>query len=201
MSGETPLVKSAHNSYAIKEALKKYLEAPQKHNAGPTLTQRTVSPPTSSFPANDYDGLYNCSWFRKMTLLIYLIFLNIAADALYDFPYSQNEFPYSQDTNSLAQSASVIAIPYIQWLALDIAIVWVFVMVALHWPIWGYYRSSSNGHRPDQKSLIELMLPHQDIACFATSNKTKGSGKWYILVFLGLSTSVIFDVHTYHIFF
>ena len=129
-----------------------------------------------------------------MILLIYLLFLNIAADILY-------EFPYTQGTRSLTQTARGIAIPYIQWLALDIGVVWVFAIAALHWPIWQYYYSSSNGHGPDQNTLIELMLPHQDIACFATSNKTKGGGKWYILVFLGLSISVIFDLYTYGIFF
>ena len=124
-----------------------------------------------------------------MTLLIHLLFLGIAADVLYEFPYRLN-------TESL-QEISVIAISYIQWLALDIGIVWIFAIAALHWPILNHYYSSSNGHRADQKTLIELMLPHQDVAYFITSDKTNGGGKWYILVFLGLLVSILFDVHTY----
>ena len=125
-----------------------------------------------------------------MTLLIYLIFLNIAADVLYIFPYSQN-------TLYLTQGVLIIVVPYLQWLALDIGIVWIYAIAALHWPIWKYYYSSSNGHRSDHQTLLELMLPHQDIAYFTTSNKKTGGKKWYILVFLGLSTSIIFDIYLY----
>lgn len=124
-----------------------------------------------------------------MTLLIYLLFLNIAADVLYVFPYSQNTF-------DLTESARAIAIPYIEWLALDIGMVWIFAIAALHWPIRKQYYSSRSGPGSGQNNLIELMLPHQDIAYFATSDKTKGGKKWYIFVFLGLSLSVLFDVHT-----
>ena len=123
-----------------------------------------------------------------MTLLIYLLFLNIAADVLYAFPYGLN-------TLYLTEGARLIAIRYLEWLGLDIGAVWIFAIAALHWPIWKYYFSSSNGHVPDQKTLTELMLPHQDIAYFTTPNKTtKGGGKWYILVFLGLSASTVHDV-------
>ena len=127
-----------------------------------------------------------------MTLLIYLLFLNIAADVLYFFPYKQNTILL------LPVSASGVTIPYLEWLALDIAIVWVFAIAALHWPIWNYYCSSSNGHGPDRKTLLELMLPHQDIAYFTTPDKTKGGRKWYIFVSLGLAISMVFDVHTKH---
>ena len=126
-----------------------------------------------------------------MTLLIYLMFLNTAADVLYTFPYSQN-------TIDLTESAYAIMIPYLQWLALDIGIVWIFAIAALHWPIWNYYYSSSDGHGPDPRTLIELMLPHQDIAYFTTPNKTKGGKKWYILVSLGLAISIVFDVHMFY---
>ena len=125
-----------------------------------------------------------------MTLLIYLLFLNIAADVLYIFPYSQV-------TSIITQSAITIAILYLRWLAFDIAIVWVVAIAALHWPIWNYYYSSSNGHGPDRKTSLELMLPHQDIAYFTTSKKTKGGRKWYIVVSLGLSVSIVFDVYLY----
>ena len=126
-----------------------------------------------------------------MTLLIYLLFLNIAIDLLYSFPYKQNAL-------LLELSAREVAIPYQKLLALDIAIVWVFAIAALHWPIWNYYYSSSNGHGPDRKTLLELMLTHQDIAYFTTSKKTKGGRKWYIFVFLGLSASIIFDLYLYY---
>ena len=144
-----------------------------------------------------------------MTLLIYLLFLSGAANVLYDFPYNENivtpptpDAPYvisnSQSTKSnLAESTRWIKIPYIQWLALDIGIVWIYAITALHWPIWNYYYSSRNGHGSDQKTLLELMLPHQDVAYFTTSDKRKGGKKWYIFVFLGLSASTIFDVYTY----
>ena len=118
------------------------------------------------------------------------MFLNIAADVLYTFPYGQN-------TIDLAENSYAIMIPYLQWLALDIGIVWIFAIAALHWPIWSYYYSSSDGHGPDQKTLIELMLPHQDVAYSTIPNKTKGGKKWYILVFLGLAISIVFDVHTW----
>lgn len=127
-----------------------------------------------------------------MTLLIYLLFLNIAADVLALFPYGQN-------TNFITQSASVIAIRYLEWLAIDIGVVWIFAIAALHWPIWNHYYSSSNGNRANQNTLIELMLPHQDMAYFTSSRKTKGGKEWYIFVFLGLSTSVIFDIHLFRL--
>ena len=171
----------------MQEALKNYLKAIKTDSAGPTPMQRTVTPLQSPVPANDYDRLYSCSWSRKMTLLIYLLFLNIAANVLYTFPYSQN-------TRLLTMSANAIAIDYLRWLSIDIAVIWIFAIAALHWPVWKYYFSSSNGHGPDQKTLIELMLPHQEIVYFTTSKKTKGGKKWYILVFLGLSTSVIFSL-------
>ena len=123
-----------------------------------------------------------------MTLLIYLLFLCVAVDVLYLFPYRQT-------TSYLTQGAGVIAIHYLKWLALDIGVVWIFTTAALHWPIWNYYYSSSHGHGPDQKALIELMLPHQDIALFTTSNKTNGGWKWPIFVVLGLASSVIFDLY------
>ena len=123
-----------------------------------------------------------------MTLLIYLMFLNIAADVLYSFPYNQG-------TSSVTVAARGIAKYYLQWLSLDIGIVWIFAVAALHWPIWKYYYSHSNRHGSGQKTLLELMLPHEDIAYFTTPNKTTGGKKWYILVFLGLSASTVFNVH------
>ena len=122
-----------------------------------------------------------------MTLVIYLLFLSIAAIVLYIFPYSYG-------TIDLLLNPYHITF-YLQLLALEIAIVWVLAIAALHWPIWNYYRSSSNVHGPDQKTLLELMLPHQDIAYFTTSNKTTGGKKWYILIFLGLSTSIVLEFH------
>ena len=123
-----------------------------------------------------------------MTLLIYLLFLSVAANVLYIFPYSQA-------TSNLTYIASAIAIQYLKWLALDTGMVWILAITALHWPIWSDYYSSSNGQKPDQNTLHELMLPHQDVAYFTMSNKTKGGKKWYIFIFLGLSASVIFSVH------
>ena len=127
-----------------------------------------------------------------MTLLVYLLFLNIAANVLYTFAYWRS-------TIDLTQGASLIAIRYLKWLGLDIGAVWIIAIAALHWPIWNYYYSPSNGHRSDHKTLLELMLPHKDIAYFTTSNKTTGGKKWYILVFSGLSASVLYDVHIHRL--
>ena len=122
-----------------------------------------------------------------MTLLIYLLFLSLAADVLY-------KFPYLQITENLANNASGMVIFYIALFALDIGIVWIFAIAALHWPIWNYYHSSSNRKRPDQKTLTKLMLPHQDVAFFNTSSKTKGGKKWITFLIIGLSMNIVFSV-------
>ena len=139
-------------------------------------------PPT--VPANDYDELYNCSWFPKMTLLIYLLFLNVAGVVLYVFPYRQS-------TAYLTVAINIEATVFLSWLAVDIGVVWLFAVAALHWPIWKYYRSRHR-HRPDQ-TLIGLMLPHHNIAYFTTSKRAKKSRKGWFPVFLCLLPSFGFS--------
>ena len=174
------------------EVLKKYLKALKKDTAGPTLpplavppVPATVTPQPSTDLANNFDKLYDCSWFRKVSLLIYLLFLKVAAVALYVFAYNQNSV-------YLTVNAPSEAIIYLSWLAVDIGAVCLFAMVALHWPIWDYYRSRG-GNRPDEETLRKLMLRHQNIASSTTSDKANRSTKWWILLFLCLLPSVVFS--------
>ena len=120
-----------------------------------------------------------------MTLLIYLLFLIVAAVVLFMFPYNQS-------TQMLTLDFATEAAVYLSWLAVDIGVVWLFAIAALHWPIWKYYRSLHR-HTLDQKTLMELMLPHHNIAYFTTSTKAKESRKWWFLVFLCLLPSFPFS--------
>ena len=105
-----------------------------------------------------------------------LLFLNLAAVVLYEFPYSQSS-PF------LALTSSAEVSTYLKWLTIGIGVVRSFAITALYWLLCNYYFYSSDGHRSGQETLVELMLPHQNIAYSTTSHMAKGIFKWWFLFF------------------
>ena len=126
-----------------------------------------------------------------MILLIYLLFLKVAAVVLYVFPYSPDAFDLGSESSILTVNAPSEAIIYLSWLAVDIGVVSLFAIAALHWPIWKCYLSR-DGHGNHQKTLIEFMLPHGNID-FTISEKANRSTVWWFFVFLCLLPSVPFS--------
>ena len=80
------------------EAVKTFSEPPWPHGVLLGTPREVTVPLQRHGPALPYEGFEKCGWYRKMTLMIYLLSLVVAGDVLYNFPFLQ-------DTSGLSNEA------------------------------------------------------------------------------------------------
>lgn len=178
------------------EAVKRYAKPPVLANLLPQVAQAISYDTQSQYqqqkPLQAYEGFYHCCWFRRLVLLLYLLLLNLGLDILFHFPW------YSGSKYGLSKYAGSTLRPYIKWLGLDCGIAWFFIIIALHWPILDEYAFSRGGQTFGKQILLDLMLPNQHIDYFRYPDNTGGSKMWWMLVFIGVSASILFDFSTWN---
>ena len=150
-------------------------------------TPRGVAVPLQRHgPALPYVGFEKCGWYRKMTLMIYLLSLVVAGVVLYIFPFLQF-------TSALYSEATLLMELFAQWFALNIGIVWLFAIIALQWPVCNPRIVFRKGERLTSDDLLGLMLPNQKLDIYRSVNFCKGSKGWTILAWVGVIVSITYE--------
>ena len=165
--------------------MKSFSDPPLPHGVLLGTPRGATVPLQRHGPALPYEGFEKCGWYRKMTLMIYLLSLGVAGILLYSFPYLQ-------DTSRLSQYAIVILYTYSQWFALNCVIVWLFASIALQWPVCNQCIFSKKKERLTSDDLLGLMLPNQKLDIYKSVDFSKGSKGWTILACVGALVSLLY---------
>ena len=78
-------------------------------------------------PVQSYQDFYLDRWFRQLIVLMYFLSLAVMGDLLVVFPYSGPYFDLQQ--GSVGKNGLLMG--YVDWVALDIGLLWVSTVVCL----------------------------------------------------------------------